>query len=568
MLNLINKKYFDISIFIFIWIVTISIVNPIGNFPLNDDWSFALTVKHLLDHGYFRPTDWASMTQLTNTLWGSLFCLPLGFSFTTLRISTLTIALLAILCTYKLASELKIPRYIKYIIIFLLAYNPIFHALSYTFMTDVLFTSVLILNTLFFCLYLTKKENIYYIISILICITSVLSRQLALAVPLAFFIIFIVNNNYSLRNFLKAIFPLFITAAVLFLFQEWMKTTGRLPKIYFQQTEYLLLSLKNPLLLVNLLLKNIPIILLYMGLFLFPLILIQIPRIIKYQKISFIFSTILIIFLLLLNQVKLMPLAGNILIPSGIGPLTLTDTYILGQKHVSSLPLFIWILATLLSVIGAIFLLCIITSTIIETIKQKLQNKHLDQDTALKSFLLLVSLIYLFPLAISSFFDRYLIVITPLIAIYIYNKEIETFFDDNKEFKEQISYISYLFIFLFAAFSVLSTKEYLSWNKTRWQIVYDLENIYKIPQDEIDGGFEVNGFYAYNPNYSTEKDNHSPVWIVNGTYQIKSPWWVNKDTYMITFSPLPNYEVVKEYHYQQILPTKLGKLFLLKRTSE
>ena len=81
-----------------IWCISLFVVNPFaGDFPLNDDWSYASTVKHLLETGEFRPSEWFAPPSLTNALWGSLFCLPAGFSFVALRASTLTLSLLGIL---------------------------------------------------------------------------------------------------------------------------------------------------------------------------------------------------------------------------------------------------------------------------------------------------------------------------------------------------------------------------------------------------------------------------------------------------------------------------------------
>ena len=544
--------------------MTIIIVNPIGNFPLNDDWSFALTVKYFLEHGDFQPIDWASMTQLTNTLWGALFCLPAGFSFTALRLSTLVISLVSLMSIYILATKLDVPRHLKYLIVFMVIYNPVFHALSYTFMTDVLFASLMILSVLIFSLYFKTDNNNYYYFGIFVCVVTVLSRQLALAIPLAFFIAYLFKNGLRFSHVVKAIMPVLVTAIVLFSFQEWMKNTDRLPAIYFQQTNQLLFSLKNPLYLLKSFLKNLPIVILYVGIFLLPIVILHMPSIIKYKKKYLIFCTLLMLTLLVEFKLGLMPLSGNILVGSGIGPLSLTDTDVLGVKNVPYLSGFFWGVTTLLSLISGIFLVSVILFDSVEIIKNRIKNIFSSIDT-IRLFLLLTSLIYLTPLMISSFFDRYLIVVAPLVALFLYNKDMRKLYEN--ELSPRLSYMSFIFLFLLAVFSILTTKDYLNWNSTRWQIVKDLQDKYQIPQSEIDGGFEVNGFYAYNPNYTIEQNNSLP-WVISEAQQIKSPWWVNKDTYMIAFGILPNYQVVQEYHYKNLLPPRDGKLLLIKRVSE
>src|SRR5712692_2220691 len=102
----------DMLIIASLWCATLIIVNPIGNFPLNDDWSYGLTVKHFLESGDFRPTGWTGMPLLTNVLWGSLFCIARGFSFTAQRLSTLTLSLVGILGVYILMRDVGQRRWL------------------------------------------------------------------------------------------------------------------------------------------------------------------------------------------------------------------------------------------------------------------------------------------------------------------------------------------------------------------------------------------------------------------------------------------------------------------------
>ena len=69
-----------------LWLAVIAVVNPTGDFPINDDWSYGLAVRSLISRHAWRPTDFTSMPLVAQALWGSLFCLPFGFSFTALRV--------------------------------------------------------------------------------------------------------------------------------------------------------------------------------------------------------------------------------------------------------------------------------------------------------------------------------------------------------------------------------------------------------------------------------------------------------------------------------------------------
>jgi hypothetical protein len=69
----------------------------------------------------------------------------------------------------------------------------------------------------------------------------------------------------------------------------------------------------------------------------------------------------------------------------------------------------------------------------------------------------------------------------------------------------------------------------------------------------MDGGFEFNGFYLYNPDY---KSDGKASW-----------WWVQKDTYLLSFGPVPGYDIVKEFPYSHWFPPYTGKVLASKKSS-
>jgi len=58
-----------------------------------------------------------------------------------------------------------------------------------------------------------------------------------------------------------------------------------------------------------------------------------------------------------------------------------------------------------------------------------------------------------------------------------------------------------------------------------------------IRPQQIDGGYEYNGWYLYDPKYQPT--------------QGKSYWWVTDDEYMITSGPMPGYRPVAAYKYHR-----------------
>ena len=46
-----------------------------------------------------------------------------------------------------------------------------------------------------------------------------------------------------------------------------------------------------------------------------------------------------------------------------------------------------------------------------------------------------------------------------------------------------------------------ATHDYLSWNRVRWQALHNLMQEPQISPNDIDGGFEFNGWYLYDYKY-------------------------------------------------------------------
>ena len=57
----------DITAIVLIWVVLALVIDPSGDFPLNDDWAYGLSVKALVERGEIRFTDWGCQTLIAQT---------------------------------------------------------------------------------------------------------------------------------------------------------------------------------------------------------------------------------------------------------------------------------------------------------------------------------------------------------------------------------------------------------------------------------------------------------------------------------------------------------------------
>jgi hypothetical protein len=101
-----SGTFTDLLVISAVWLLATALANPLGDFPLNDDWAWGLTAKRLAEGQGYHPTDWTEMTLFSHAVWGALFCLPAGFSFTALRVSTLALSLAGTLGLYGLLRQL------------------------------------------------------------------------------------------------------------------------------------------------------------------------------------------------------------------------------------------------------------------------------------------------------------------------------------------------------------------------------------------------------------------------------------------------------------------------------
>jgi len=93
---------YPLFLLILLWIVIEVLVNPVGEFPVHDDWVYARTVHTLVTQGRYELCGYQTVTLLAQALWGTLFVLCFGFSMTVLRFSVIVIGGLGIIAAYKL----------------------------------------------------------------------------------------------------------------------------------------------------------------------------------------------------------------------------------------------------------------------------------------------------------------------------------------------------------------------------------------------------------------------------------------------------------------------------------
>jgi hypothetical protein len=241
-----------------------------------------------------------------------------------------------------------------------------------------------------------------------------------------------------------------------------------------------------------------------------------------------------------------MPTAGNIVLAQGIGPLSLRDVHILNLPHVPALGRGFWLAVTVASLLGGALLVGAAAGTVAR-LWPSLVPARIQADQTAGVFFLLCAGIYLSPILVIGGWDRYYIPALPFLLVGLAGLTAASW---HPQTRARVALAALLLASLYL-YAVLGTRDYLAWNRVRWTALNDLLAGRKVTAADVDGGFEFNGWYLYDPAYQ-EKPG-------------KSWYWVDRDSYLVAFAEMPGMVTVKEYPYSHWLPPYTGKIVVLKQ---
>jgi len=171
------------TILVLLYFSAAVLIHPFVDLPFHDDWTYAWSVEHLLKTGELRVLDWSAHYPFAQILWGSLFCLPYGFSFSALRVSTAVLAWLTGLALYGTLREFGRTRSESFIATVVLLINPVFFVLTFSFMTDVPFVSFAAMAFFFFARALCRGNPHQLWVGCIFGACAFFIRQIAIAIP-------------------------------------------------------------------------------------------------------------------------------------------------------------------------------------------------------------------------------------------------------------------------------------------------------------------------------------------------------------------------------------------------
>jgi hypothetical protein len=509
-------------------------LRPFENLPFIDDWTYALSVEQLLKTGELRISDWSAHYPLVQILWGAAFCLPFGFSFSALRVSTLVLAWAGALAFYATLRELDRSRSDSLMATFLLLAYPVFFILAFSYMTDVPFASVSHVSFFFFIRGITRERRIDLWLGSLFALCAFLVRQVAVAIPIALLAYFLI---FSDRRTFAHLLPAAASLSLMALAPFWIGHVFGFTHVYAEKLNALEYWFHvSPLRYTSLSLGMLK----HLGIMLCPLTL----PLVVYQKTTL--TTWTVVFLLAAETVVLIVTGDSIM------PLEPGSIWALAELG-ATLPLLGGAQPLRESIVLDSFLpgwlnyplavLGLLSSgvAIAQIIEFSRQGREKAQFVFFLHVVFQTSLIVLLWL----FYDRYYLALLPSLVVILVSKGL----------LRCKSTVAGIVIFLLISLS--GTWDNLQLSRAVQRAFESLQRD-GIAMAEIDAGYPLNGWNLYGHPENLPPSARADRDVPRVTAEIEKP-------YVIAASPLPGYQVLREVRWSPSFWIATDRVYILKR---
>jgi hypothetical protein len=542
------RKWLPWAALLLVWAIIIAVVNPRGEFLVNDDWAFVKSLEAFRATGRITVTGWGppgvpgGPALLMHLLWGDLFSWICGFSLTNLRIAVLTMGILGSCGLLLLLRIAGVKPWLALLGTLTVVANPLFLSQCFTYMTDVTFASLAIFAVLFLYLGVKKTSLAWTITGLLLVLASVLTRQIGVVILLAFLVTcWLHPAGAALGRVKLCLLGLALVILPWLAYEALLVYLGSSPITQHQVMQNILEFPKEkgfPDYLVFLFSSLFFFALGYSAFFVSPLLsgrLLSYLRSRPFRYLLAVFIILVVLFELAIITDLLQPpiiFFGNILYNFGIGPILLKDTYILGIPRLAGIsPAAYYLLVS-----WAALALGVMLALFLGYVRQWRQTGFAGEDRAnsfLHSLVLLAVLFYLGIITLTYFEDRYLIPVMIFLVIWLTLDraalgEAETFWK---------MLLGFVMVICLGVWSTSQVHDFMELKRSQKQAHdYALQTLRANPCF-MDGGFEFNGYYCYRNDFQPRKG--------------LSWWWVTREDYLVTLGPLPGYRVIQIFLFQR-----------------
>ena len=532
----------------------VPVLTPIAT---TDDWGYSRSVEILLQERQLTVFPVVAATSVFQILWGSLFAAFTDNTLGAVRMSTLVMSAFGGVALYGLCGRLGVRRDISALATAAWLFNPLAFVLSYSFMTDPHFAAVLTIAAYAYVRGFGESSNLSYrwiIAGSLAASAAILIRQQGVLIPLSVgLFLLIITPNRTPRSLIR---DLLAVGALPFLtllgYIVWLNWFNGVPDV--QQSfasEITEAGISGTARLIGSLTYFE---LMYLGFFLLPItigVLTQIGN--GFRGISrwgwlFFLAWIVVLYVGVVyfaDTNRRMPYIPQFMGSGGLGPPDVRGS----RPRLFEQPTFdlLTMVAAISSGIAALFIAGALTD----------RKRPCRRSAGLVVSLLLGQVVGVIPpsyhyLNRGYSLDRYLLPLLPLgLALLAWAVQPAI----------RASILGWLVVIAFAAFAMVSTRDYLVYLDAVWTYADDVHAA-GVPRDRIDAGASWDGYHLYTDGVEEG---------ITRALTRDGPWWTffygkaTDSTYVISGRPLNGYRVISIRSYPAILQEKPTNLYLLQR---
>lgn len=576
------RHHIAVALVLLAFAATTLIIPTMTQIATTDDWGYTRSVEILLDEGRLTVLPAVAATAVFQILWGALFGFVFGMSLAMMRIATLVMVALGAVALYALCRELGVSKGRSALGTAVWLFNPLTFVLSYTFMTDPYFTSLLIISTAFYVHGIHRLPgpdgigtdataaparagwvgagSWSVIAGAIVAGCAFLTRQQGALIPMAVVLFLIAGHHLwpsrRRRDYVRMLLLLLRvggpTALILVGYYLWLALFN---SVTSTQETFFREAVNAGLPGTWELLRNVTYIeVAYMGMLTLPIVLaglVALPRAIGRMTTAgwIVLSTATGAFFFglatYLAQDHLMPYVQQFIIFTGLGP-----PDVLGAPPtVMTTDIRRWL--TMATVIGSVLLLVLACGGIGRT------RSVFRSRAGLVVAMVIIQAIGILPpsyhyLHRGYSLDRYLLPLLPLtIALLLW----------SLRDRPLLQPLGWLLIGAAAVYSVMGTRDYLVYLHAVWSLAAKTEAS-GVPLTQIDAGAAWDGYHLYTDWLAHPINPQTP----------QGPWWVyyygvsTDSTYVVSGRHLDGYDEISHVTYSSWLLGKSPPLYLLHRS--
>jgi hypothetical protein len=183
-----------------LFLLAVALVNPLREAALADDWSYALTVRHLLRTGEYQLNDWAAANMPVQIYWAASLAKFFGYNLAVLRLSTLALLLAALIFFYCLLRDFGVAEDEASLLSAAMVVSPPVFFLSFTFQTDIQFLGWQILALWLYSGALRRNSYLWMTGGALAAAAAVGTRQFGVALVVGLVAVWVFAERQRLRK--------------------------------------------------------------------------------------------------------------------------------------------------------------------------------------------------------------------------------------------------------------------------------------------------------------------------------------------------------------------------------